>query len=231
MISEQKEKRIRQLLAQIFETETDAILKNARIQELTRGKKFVIQKDPLKAIYILVSGTVSVLEEYTDGNAYVFQENVAPTIFGEMESFAGMECYIASLIAKTDCTFLVISTADYMQFMKGHQALYLKRLKEDLSSVLQRGHKDRWTLQLQGVERIRLYMIRNYKKTGNNQPYELLATRQSIADETGLSLKTVQRAIKELKEQGDLTTKGHKILMSEQQYLQMLKDVEHIPYD
>lgn len=231
MISEQKEKRIRQLLEQIFETETEAILKNARIQKLTRGKKFVIQKDPLKAIYILVSGTVSVLEEYTDGNAYVFQENVAPTIFGEMESFAGMDCYIASLIAKTDCIFLVISTVDYMQFMKGHQALYLKRLKEDLSSVLQRGHKDRWTLQLQGVERIRLYMIRNYKKTGNNHPYELLVTRQSIADETGLSLKTVQRAIKELKEQGDLTTKGHKILISEQQYLQMLKDVEHIPYD
>ncbi len=231
MISGKKEKQIRQLLEQIFEKDTEAILKNARIQELTRGKKFVIQKDPLQAIYILVSGTVSVLEEYTDGNAYVFQENTAPTIFGEMESFAGMDCYIASLIAKTDCTFLVISKADYMHFMNMHKELYLKRLREDLSSVLQRGHKDRWTLQLQGVERIRLYLIRNYKKTGINQPYELLTTRQSIADETGLSLKTVQRAIKELKEQGDLTTKGHKILISEQQYLQMLKDVEHIPYD
>lgn len=231
MISEQKQKKIRQLLEQIFEKEADGILQNAYVQEMTRGKKFVTQKEALNAIYILVSGTVSVLEEYTDGNAYVFQENTAPTIFGEMESFADMDCYIASLIAKTDCTFLVISKSDYMHFMRTHKELHMKRMKEDLSSVLQRGHKDRWTLQLQGVERIRLYMIRNYKKTGNNQPYELLTTRQSIADETGLSLKTVQRAMKELKEQGDLTTKGHKILISEQQYLQMLKDVEHIPYD
>lgn len=231
MISEQKQKRIRQLLEEIFGNEVDCILKSASLQDMKRGKKFVTQQDALNGIYILVSGTVSVLEEYTTGNAYVFQENTAPTIFGEMESFADMDCYIASLIAKTDCTFLVISKSDYMHFMRTHVELYAKRMKEDLSSVLQRGHRDRWTLQLQGVERIRLYMIRKYKKTGKNQQYELCATRQSIADETGLSLKTVQRAMKELKQQGDITTQGHKILISEKQYLKMLKEVEHIPYD
>ncbi len=231
LISEHKQKKILMLMEQVFGSEAKYLLEKAHLQEMERGKKFVTQQEALNSIYILASGTVSVLEEYKIGNAYVFQENTAPTIFGEMESFANMGCYIASLIAKSDCIFLVIPKADYMNFMRNHMEVYVRRMTDDLSSVLQRGHRDRWTLQLQGVERIRLYMIRKYKKTDKDQNYILSVTRQSIADETGLSLKTVQRAIKELEEQGDITKQGHKILISEKQYMKMLREVEDIPCD
>ena len=222
---------IRQFVEELFREEIEDILQTARLCKVECGKRFVTQQDHLGGVYVLLSGTVSVFEEYTTGNAYIFQENAAPDVFGEMESFAGLDYYVASLIAKTECLFLIIPVSVYMTYMETHPALFFLRSRQNFHSLLERGHDDRLNLQLQGVERVKLYLIRKYKKPETQQNYILSIPKQMIADETGFSLKTVQRSLKELREKEFVEIRGHKILISEEQYLQMLRSMEQITCD
>ena len=51
-------------------------------------------------------------------------------------------------------------------------------------------------------------------------------TRQQISDETGYSVKTVNRVIKKLKEQELLTVVGQRIVINKTQYGKMLESID-----
>ena len=91
-------------------------------------------------------------------------------------------------------------------------------------------------MSLDATDRIKVYFIKQYrqyyqvnnnKNNKNNEKnkrddkrktYTFRATRQQIADETGYSVKTVNRTIKKLVQEGLISMVGQKFQISKEQY-------------
>ncbi len=216
---------------ELFGEEMDKILGLARLLKVKAGKRFITQNDEIRGIYILIAGKVNVLEEYRTGDVYIFQENTVPSIFGEMEIIADMEGFLASLLAKTDCLLVVIPKNVYTDFIRRHPQILYQRAQFNLKDLLTSGRDNRLYLQLQSTDRMKLYMIRKYKRKDTEEHCVLSMTKQEIADEIGYSQKTVLRALKVLDQEGYLTVSGHKILIKEEQYRKMVDSIEQITCD
>ena len=65
------------------------------------------------------------------------------------------------------------------------------------------------------------FFVRNYNQQKQDNMAIFDISRQEIAERSGFSVKTVNRAVKKMEEEGYITQKGHKIIISEEQYLKM----------
>ena len=73
-------------------------------------------------------------------------------------------------------------------------------------------------------------MIKLYEFSKSSEEFVLNKSRQEIADETGYSIRTVNRIIKQLKEEGFMSGSGNKIKISKDQYSKMLKTMDKDNY-
>jgi CRP/FNR family cyclic AMP-dependent transcriptional regulator len=214
-------------LKTLFQEELEDFLEDCRIVTIKKDTRFITSGEPLSKIMILIAGSVNVLEEYRTGIAYIFQENEAPSIFGEMELIAEMEFFMASLVAKTECLVITIPIHKYLAYIKRHPNLLYERAKENLKVLLESGHNNRVYLQLQSIDRIKIYFIKHYEVNGQDGICTLRVTHQRIADETGYSVKTVLRCVTKLKEREFISVLGQKIIISRTQYIKMLDSMEY----
>lgn len=215
-------------LKELFQDELDQYMEESNIVYLKEGVRFVTSRDKIKKVWVLLAGTVHVLEEYRTGMAYIFQENRSPSVFGEMEVLADIEFFMASLIAKTTCLCLTIPVPIYLQCLRKQPMLLYKRAQINLKMLLENGHDNRMYLQLRSLERLKLYFIKNYEVKNSEEICILRVTHQQIADETGYSIKTVLRGVNKLKEQGYLSVQGQKIRITQDQYKNMLHSIQDI---
>ena len=204
------------------------ILDYCKVIKIESGARFVTSKEEVDKVWILLLGKVRALEEYTTGDIYIFQKFDAPEVFGEMEALAEIPHFRASLIAETECVFITLPVNIYLRFLKENSGFLYKRTQVIIKRVLDEERDNRIYLMLKGVDRIKLYFIQHYELSESGEVCILKTTRQQIADETGYSIKTVNRVMKKLKEENFLNITGQKILITESQYIKMIESIEEI---
>lgn len=200
--------------------------RSCHVVKVRKDAKFVSSDDSCDAIWILISGNVRAMEEQMSGEIYVFSEFQAPYLFGEMEGLADSPSYKATLVASTDCQFIIWPMESYLNWLQNDsQALFL-RTRTIMNSILEQAKNARTYLFLDGMERLMLYMTKYYREHAKDETCTIQTKRQQIADQTGFSLKTVNRSIKELADNGLITKKGREIVISEKQYKQLLELID-----
>ena len=114
-----------------------------------------------------------------------------------------------------------------LQATKNNQDLFLKRVEV----VVKRSNNDerdnRFYLRLKAIDRIKLFFRYAYEQNQVDDLCTLRITRQEMADETGYSVKTVNRVVKELSESDLIKIIGQRIQINKKQYLRILDDLEH----
>lgn len=220
------EPELKKYFKQLFQSAPQEFLNTCSIITVKKNKRFITTGEDLNKVWICLSGTVNVMEEFTTGDTYIFTRFSAPIIFGEMEALAKISTFRATLVTVTDSIFIVGSAPEYINWLKKDAQLLYKRTHDILRCFMDEGRDTRTYLLLSGIERIKLYFIQQYELTGKDEMCVLTNTRQQIADETGYSLKTVNRVIGKLKTQGLITINGHKILVNKQQYNDMLESID-----
>ncbi len=209
-----------------FGRDSESFLKQCTIVTVRANERFVHTGDILDKAWICISGTVKVMEEFKSGETYIYAKFSAPEIFGEMETVAGIPIYRSSLIAETDCIFIVGPTDDYINWIKKDAVLLYSRMQHHLKHFMEEGRNNRTYLLLDATERIKLYFLDRCAICQDGKLCILKNTRQQIADETGYSVKTVNRVIKKLAEQGLLVVKGQGINITNVQYIKMLESID-----
>ena len=82
-------------------------------------------------------------------------------------------------------------------------------------------------LFMDGRERLMLYLIRKYERHGHaDNTCSLKQTRSQMAEEIGFSIKTMDRSIKKLEEEGMLRLEKGKIQVDQSGYLEMKEYIE-----
>ena len=74
-----------------------------------------------------------------------------------------------------------------------------------------------------------MYMVvLEYESDKNRKSMGINASRQEIAERSGLSIKTVNRAVKKMEENGFISRNGRKILISSEQYFKIKSYLDSI---
>lgn len=213
-------------LEELFQFNSQIALDCCRIRTIEKEKRFVTSGEEISTIWILLSGEVKALEEYSTGQIYTFQKFSAPEVFGEMEALSDITKFRATLITETECVFLTLPIKIYSDFLKKNSQYLYKRTKIILKRILDERKAQRIYLMMKAIDRIKIYFIQKYPLKSDQGISIFKLTRHQLSEETGYSIKTINRVIKQLKEENLLHLEGHKIIMTEKQYQNMTKSVD-----
>lgn len=201
--------------------------RSCRIVELKANTKFISANEPCNEVWILVEGHVRATEEQISGDVYVFTEFQAPEFFGEMEGIGGVTSFRVTLMTITDCKFLIMPMISYLNWIRNDSEALFLRVRAMTRRTLEESKNNHTYLFLDGINRLMVYMTQCYRKYEDNKICMMQIKRQQIADETGYSVKTINRSIKKLAESGLVTLEGRTIIISERQYEQLVQLIDN----
>lgn len=176
-------------------------------------------------IYFICSGVAVGIRDYEDGSEYdYFQLDKTNGSVGLLETLAQKEAIIATITCLTDVEVVRVPSATVYQWIM--QDLELLRLSANLlaDDLYHRSGSDGFFYQLHGVDRLRYYLVQYYDshlKTG--EPLvEVQEFREKIGNKLGMSVRTVGRALKKLRESQEIVSIDRKIYVGpkERQRLQ-----------
>lgn len=192
-------------------------------EELKKGTVFVREGEPADTVFFVVEGTVEAIDYRIDGISYDYMKFDKVYALGGMEFMMDIDSYMTTLRAVTDCRVIKISRVKFEKWMYSDiraMKLEAKRMGEYL---LEEGRNSRLFLFMQGSDRLAMLFAERYERYCENGVLELKGNRQSLADETGLCVKSISRGIKKLAEEGMITKAGNRILIDRGQYEELKK--------
>lgn len=220
-------KPLKKTLGAFFSTAPPALHTACRMVSLPKGHIFVHTFDACHSVFILIEGSVKAVDQQHSDTIYVFDEFFAPEFFGEMELFSDRNHYIADLMTTSPSRFIVIPSQSYQEWMQSDtQALYTRTCAM-LTQLTYQASNERTHLFLNATERMCFYFYRRYQTQTHEGILHLYMTRQMLADQTGLSLRTVNRAMKKLACDGFITFNRSQISINSTQYLLLQNLFDH----
>lgn len=203
------------------------------VEELPADTTFIRSGDPVDTIYFIGQGIIKGTDYRVYGIAFDFMIFTDVYAYGGMEVIMDIDTYKTSLLTVTDCTVLKIPKAQFAKWIKsdiralGHEA---KLMGEYL---LAQARNIRVFLFLQGADRLSMLLTILYEQQqaasldwqGN---LFMRNDRQKLSDYTGLSIKTITRAMQKLEGDGLVSKKGRMLWVSHGQYLQMKENLSEI---
>lgn len=212
---------------ELFQENFYETLDHCQVVIVNAGVRFISVDEGISTIWVLLSGRVKALEEFTTGDIYTFKKFPAPEVFGEMEVLADINKFRATLVTEEECVFLNMPVGIYQDFLKSNSKYLYKRTNIILKRVLDEQKHMRMFLMIKSLDRIKIYLIQQYQLYVKNHICILKITRQQMAEETGYAVKTVNRIIKNLDAEDLLKIEGQRIIISEVQFEKMFKSVEN----
>lgn len=186
-------------------------------------KTIIHQKDDvLKSFGIVCQGQHRVINEFENGNIFMIEKNSAISFIGEVTLLAGHTSSSVTIETLTECLVMFISISDFENWIK-QDIHFLKILSQSVSRKLYSVSYSRGERQYYSVRYLVLkYLLKQSEslfKSGDNLVM-LRQTRQQMSEELGLTIKTLNRTITGLKEDGIINTHKGKITISS---LQLIK--------
>ena len=218
-IVEERQKQFREYFGSIPVWLVDSL----RMEKMEKGKTFIREGEPVELIYFVCDGVIKATDYRIYGISFDFMLFTKVYAFGGMEVIMGNEKYQTSLQTVTDCTMLVIPKADFKKWMDDDSRALKHEAKLIAEYLLEQLRNVRAFLFLQGADRLMMLIGNRYEKYSKNGVLMLNSDRNELSDYTGLSTKTITRAVKRLKENGILVEKKGQIIITEEQY-QMIKE-------
>ena len=138
-----------------------------------------------------------------------------------MEYIMDMKTYRTTLRTVTKCTVVKMSRANFEKWMSSDIHALKQEAKQIGNYLLEEGRKGRMMLFLQGADRLAMLLVERFERYAKNDILQVKGGQQGLSNSTGLCLKTINRAVKKLSEEGLIEKEGNKILVNRSQYERM----------
>ena len=196
----------REAIEQFFQNAPDWLLESFRVVELDKNVVFIRENQPVDTVHIIARGMFKITDYRVYGIAYDFMQFDGINAMGGMELIMDMDTYQATLQTITPCTSIRIPADVYARWLRTD----IRALKQDVTS--------RTYMFVPGTDRLAVLFEHRYKKYAKNGKLTFTNTRQELAEYSGLSVKTVNRAVKKFEEQGLISRSGKTFYIDEGQY-------------
>lgn len=184
------------------------------------------QKDmELTCFGIVASGENRVINELDNGNVYMIERNHAIDFIGEVTILAGMPRTSVTIEAVTENTIVYLSRRDAEQWLS--KDINILRLAAGHTAYkLYRSSYNNGTNLFYPPNYLLLdYLVKYGMQHGisSDQTITVQKTRTLLQEELGINVKTLNRTIKQLKDDGFFHILKGKITFTYVQYLSMLE--------
>lgn len=201
------------------------LLESFQTVEIKKNIAFMHENACADTVYILVEGVVKGTDYRVQGITYDYTRFYPVEVFGAMEFLMGYNGYNTTLTTETNCKFLRVSREQFEKWMVNDIHAVLEQVKTMNIYLLEQVRKERLFLLLQGSERLLLLFMKIYKMQQKDNVCTITFTRKYLSNSTGLSIKTIDRCVKKLENEGYISKNGRKILINEKQYLEIRKTI------
>lgn len=208
----------RTYLETYFENAPQELLNSFSIVEYPKNHIFIKEGEKVQYIHILVKGFVKATDYRIHGAMYDFMWFSPVKTFGALEVITDIDCYKTTLMTTTPCTVLIVERPRYEKWIRSDvNALYMES-NSNMVQLLKQTRRERIYLFMQGTDRMGCFLQYYYDQFQERGTCTVKLTRQDMCDCTGLSIKTVNRAITQLEEMKCIAKIGSKIVMKAEHY-------------
>lgn len=178
------------------------------------------QKDSvLQSFGIVCRGEHRIINEFENGNIFMVEKNQAISFVGEVTLLAGHTTTSVTIETLTECLVMFISLADF-ELWVGQDNHFLRLLSQTVARKLYRNSYSSGERQFHSTQ----YVLMKYlmqaairQGLGKKERVVLRHTRQAIAEEMGMTVKTLNRTIARLKEEDLIDTEKGKVTLTKTQ--------------
>ena len=197
------------------------LMDSFKIVDMDKGVTFVHENEVVDTVYIIGKGMIKAIDYRVFGIAYDFMRFEGIYAFGGMEVVMELDRFQTTLQTVTPSIMITIPKAKFEKWLKTD----IKALKQEAKAIaeylLEEGRMGRVFLFLQGANRLCLILIQRYERYAVRNFCEVSSTRQELSEESGLCVKTINRAVKKLEEGNVIGRNGNRITIDKEQYHKM----------
>ncbi|KAI4441375.1 Crp/Fnr family transcriptional regulator [Schaedlerella arabinosiphila] len=199
-------------------------------KEMTfQQKQFIVFRgDPLQYVYFIKSGSALGTRNYADGNEYnYFMIDSKNGSIGLLELFAREAEYIASILCITEVRTIRIDAEIIYDYVMGNQEMLRRCITLIAQDLYKRSANDGRFYYLDGINRVRHYFVDYYNEhlKENRKKITVYTEYRDIAASVGISVRTVGRSIRQLKDNGEIQSKDKKVVIDENNYKLLLSSM------
>lgn len=189
-----------------------------QIEELKKGAVFTREGEPADTVFFVGSGLAEATDYRVYGAPYDFMQFDRVYAFGGMEFIMDLKTYKTTLRMATDGVLVKLPRTKFAKWLYSDIQAMKNEAKQVGEYLLEESRNSRLFLFLQGSDRLALMLVKRYEKYNKNGVLKVKGTRQNLADETGLCVKSINRGIKSFAQDGLVTKEGTQIFVNQEQY-------------
>lgn len=188
------------------------------------------QKDfKLENFGIIAKGEHRVINEFENGNVFMIEKNEPIDFVGEVTILAGMEKTSVTIETLTETTVIYFSRKDFEDWIS-KDINFLRLVSHKIAYKLYRSSYNRGARLFYPPNFILLdYVLKQASLLHIKSKGSIIIskTRQELYEECGITVKTINRTIKKLKDDGVISLNKGKISMDLEQYRLAQEMIHH----
>ncbi len=187
------------------------------------------QQTELDIFGIVASGEHRVINLFEDGNIFMIEKNEPIDFIGEVTILAGMKETSVTIETITESIIMYISRADFEEWIK-KDIHFLYLVSQKVALKLYRSSSNRGAKLFYPPHFLLLDYLIKYAQENNiskNKYLVIKKTRQELFEETGITVKTINRTVSKLKEDQVISIAKGKISMTYDQYKLATKVIKY----
>lgn len=187
------------------------------------------QQSDLDVFGIVASGEHRVINLFEDGNIFMIEKNEPIDFIGEVTILAGMRQTSVTIETITESIIMYISRKDFEDWIQ-KDIHFLRLVSQKVALKLYRSSSNRGAKLFYPPHFLLLDYLIQYAQQEQIQKTKYLIvkkTRQELHEETGITVKTINRTIPKLKDDQVISIVKGKISMTYEQYKLATKMIKY----
>ena len=209
------------LFSDITTPSVDLLVRNCHFQHIEKGEILFFQSDESEAVYIVRSGSISIVLISSDGREMVINEMRYGEMFGELGILTKLP-RSTSAVARSSADLLVIPCDTFLQVL-GNEPLLSRRLLDLLAHRLQRSGEREGALAFMNAQARLARLLLELDKREQEIGY-ITISQEELANRTGLIRQTVAKILGKWRRSGWLITGRGRILVLDHKALEKLEN-------
>ncbi|MBQ3193495.1 MAG: Crp/Fnr family transcriptional regulator [Oscillospiraceae bacterium] len=211
-----------------FRTAPEWILDHISVTTFPSDTVFIHEGQPANNVYVVASGSIKAIEYRVLGVQYDFIQFTKVYAMGGMEVLMDLPLYRTTLKTIDSCIAIHIPRECFEKWLMTDIDAMKYEAKLMGEYLLEQGRLAREYMFLPGPERLAKLLMQKYDKYAQNGVLTVPSNRQTLANETGFGIKTVNRAVKSLADGGYITKADRSIVINHEQYLSLKRLISMI---
>lgn len=189
----------------------------------------LMQDYPIDSVYLVCSGKFIVEYMSDEGYIYDFEEISSRDFIGEMEVITGEPYSLYTVKTIEQSEVVVIPRASFIRWLNCDINITNFTLRKIANKWKNTAYKASTYKYSNARYKVATFILNNAAPDTRSEKRHIVpSTRQGIADKTGLSVRTVNRALKVLQHEGFVEIYKGKIFIREDKYDALLQKMESL---